>query len=215
VPDSAVGPDGRTVRCANCGYSWFQGGVELPVPPPLVTPATPKFEPESIFPGATPNLPAIIRSVPVPRLLRIATIFLFAIALCLSPLAFRKTILNAHPELGFLFGRLGIYYTGGVALADIALVKTPLEGKGVHVVLHCSVINESSGSRTMPGIIVTPLDADGNILSKSASLTQAGTNLTAGMVQPCKPYAFDLTDDSVDRLRVDLADPFDNRLRQQ
>ena len=26
VPDSAIGIDGRTVRCAKCKHSWFQDG---------------------------------------------------------------------------------------------------------------------------------------------------------------------------------------------
>ena len=44
VPDTAIGPDGRTVRCANCKHSWFQpaaGVLDLvtraeatPPPPP-------------------------------------------------------------------------------------------------------------------------------------------------------------------------------------
>lgn len=29
VPDSAIGVDGRTVRCAKCRHSWFQQGPEL------------------------------------------------------------------------------------------------------------------------------------------------------------------------------------------
>jgi predicted Zn finger-like uncharacterized protein len=36
VPDTAIGVDGRTVRCANCRHSWFQPGVtaaEAPLPP--------------------------------------------------------------------------------------------------------------------------------------------------------------------------------------
>ncbi|WP_068076560.1 zinc-ribbon domain-containing protein [Novosphingobium lentum] len=33
VPDSAIGDDGRTVRCAKCRHSWFQAGLELPQRP--------------------------------------------------------------------------------------------------------------------------------------------------------------------------------------
>jgi len=33
VPDTAIGIDGRTVRCAKCRHSWFQAGPELPARP--------------------------------------------------------------------------------------------------------------------------------------------------------------------------------------
>ena len=49
VPDSAIGPEGRTVRCANCKHSWFQEGASIealtagigaiPAPPPPSAPA--------------------------------------------------------------------------------------------------------------------------------------------------------------------------------
>jgi len=32
VPDSAIGVDGRTVRCAKCRHSWFQAGPEIAIP---------------------------------------------------------------------------------------------------------------------------------------------------------------------------------------
>lgn len=41
VPDSAIGAEGRTVRCANCRHSWFQApavaGAAAPPPSPPVT----------------------------------------------------------------------------------------------------------------------------------------------------------------------------------
>jgi len=33
VPDSAIGADGRTVRCAKCRHSWFQEAAPLAAPP--------------------------------------------------------------------------------------------------------------------------------------------------------------------------------------
>lgn len=41
VPDSAIGPAGRKVRCAQCRHSWFQAGVALDPrapPPPFAAP---------------------------------------------------------------------------------------------------------------------------------------------------------------------------------
>ena len=41
VPDSAIGAEGRTVRCAQCRHCWFQepAPLELETPPPAPTPA--------------------------------------------------------------------------------------------------------------------------------------------------------------------------------
>ncbi|MFA7586479.1 MAG: MJ0042-type zinc finger domain-containing protein [Novosphingobium sp.] len=53
VPDSAVGVDGRTVRCAKCRHSWFQEGPrpELPV---TASPADTAAEPARPTPPAGP-----------------------------------------------------------------------------------------------------------------------------------------------------------------
>src|SRR5690606_32320792 len=41
VPDSAIGAEGRTVRCAKCRHSWFQDPPELPQRPAAAAPVAP------------------------------------------------------------------------------------------------------------------------------------------------------------------------------
>ncbi len=69
VPDTAIGVDGRTVRCARCRHSWFQNGPELPAreeatlePAPVAaapiaaaTPATTALPPEAQAAPAEPE----------------------------------------------------------------------------------------------------------------------------------------------------------------
>ncbi|TPG20790.1 DUF3426 domain-containing protein [Sphingomonas koreensis] len=58
VPDTAIGADGRTVRCANCRHSWFQTPALADPPPPIDRPL-------ARDPGPTP--PPIARPAPLPE----------------------------------------------------------------------------------------------------------------------------------------------------
>lgn len=84
VPDSAIGLEGRTVRCAKCRHSWFQDGPDLelaesaiassvaPEPAPVVpedtppAPTPPIAAPAAPPPTAPPSV-APASSAPAPR----------------------------------------------------------------------------------------------------------------------------------------------------
>jgi predicted Zn finger-like uncharacterized protein len=85
VPDSAIGIDGRTVRCAKCRHSWFQEGPTVatataepaaqsapqpaPVPPspaPVASEPEPVAAPDPSLPVAQPVEAAAVEAAPPP-----------------------------------------------------------------------------------------------------------------------------------------------------
>lgn len=71
VPDSAIGVEGRTVRCAKCRHSWYQDGPELARPeaaPPAPPPPPPAPPPPVPPPAPAPVMaePAAVEPQPEP-----------------------------------------------------------------------------------------------------------------------------------------------------
>ncbi|MDP3676883.1 MAG: zinc-ribbon domain-containing protein [Novosphingobium sp.] len=58
VPDSAIGVDGRTVRCAKCRHSWFQDGPALQEPASPAPPPSPPLAVDEAPSGSPPVEPA-------------------------------------------------------------------------------------------------------------------------------------------------------------
>ncbi len=60
VPDSAIGAEGRTVRCANCRHSWFQEPaiLDLARPAPVPAAVTAAAPPAPPTPAPSPSAPA-------------------------------------------------------------------------------------------------------------------------------------------------------------
>lgn len=59
VPDSAIGGEGRTVRCANCRHSWFQAPADLTPQQPMQDDVQDAASPPA-FPSISPASPVSV-----------------------------------------------------------------------------------------------------------------------------------------------------------
>ncbi|WP_294233254.1 zinc-ribbon domain-containing protein [uncultured Sphingomonas sp.] len=194
VPDSAIGPEGRTVRCANCRHSWFQSPPEpepeLPLPPVAQDPIG--AEPDGAF--AEPP-PPVIMPPPAPPILAqedagfdafahrppfrarrnpVRRWTIGAVAACLLLLAATAAIMwTGMPGIG---GWLGIGTTeSALELRSNPIERRELENGSELFAISGQVINPSSNTQRVPDLRAELKDAKGRVVFSWAIAPQQRT----------------------------------------
>lgn len=190
VPDSAVGADGRTVRCANCRHSWFQGPavLDLAEPSPDMIAASPPDEVEDVAPPsptpvAEPPFPPAVAApiAPPPTTTATRSRNAFAGRPAFSTRrrpARRWTAMAVAAGALMLAGAGAILWSGAPGIAQqfglsigpsespLRLLDNPIERRQLEngselFAVSGQVINPSGSSQRVPDILVELKDAPG------------------------------------------------------
>jgi hypothetical protein len=91
--------------------------------------------------------------------------------------------------------------------------KIPMENKMVRIKINCTVTNGSKEKRLLPPLTAFLINSDGKAVVKSTSLLETGNKINSKDVIPCREFTFDMRENEVDHVRLDLADNIDIALR--
>lgn len=162
VDPTAVGAEGRTVRCASCGHRWN-------VRPPADTPTVVEFG--SPTPAAVPRMRPL--AAPDPKRDRgsvslVGWLIAVLVALVLaSAVIGRDEIVAAFPASAVAYQKLGLPVTVQLGLQFEGVTSKRLDEGGVSVlVVEGAIVNVTGQDRPVPPIRITLLDGGGRELQE-------------------------------------------------
>lgn len=182
VPDTAIPPGGRTVRCGKCAHQWHVDSIMEPAPLPEPDMAVPEPEmPAPMVADTTASVPAVKR-----RHLRTKPFKIVApvLALVWAAVAFMAYFPHwqTAPVLSGIYRTLGIESTDGLVFADVHMEKSVGSGGKTQFILAGSIVNHAATSRAVPSVRVKLKTGDG----KTVWSREYAVNVTlkAGEVYP-------------------------------
>jgi hypothetical protein len=195
VDPAKLGPQGRTVRCTNCGHSWLQHAPESVVAepsvetPPVVAEPAPAPRPEVAAPAVKPKpKPAPLNPVLAPppepnRVLPFAVVAALIVAVPAAAWYFRNEAVAFLPPLERAYAAAGIPIertSAGLQFREITSYETRFQGERT-LVVEGFVVNTAREARILPPVKATILGAQGALQEWPVQLgvarMRAGENL--------------------------------------
>lgn len=192
VDPAGFGPEGRTVRCANCGHRWTAKPPTDPVKPLDPKPLEPaEAKPQQSSGSRARPQAATARRRSSPRVVAWLGASLIVLAAVSAAVA-RHEIVALFPASAPVYEALGLPVAGRLGLEFEQVDSKKLVEGGVSVlVVEGEIVNHSAEARSVPPIRVILLDDGGRQLqdetfrSKDASLgAGAKTTFTGRLVNP-------------------------------
>lgn len=200
VPDTAIGANGRTVRCASCSNTWHATLPADVAAKPLADLDTMIGEinaKASPIPAGS-NLPVVQQHI---SLAFKASVFVVAAAAAVLAL------FVAMPKI------VGFPHSKGFQIADVNMVKQPGD-KVLAYEISGKIINSTDKTRQIPTIRVTLIDSEGNAL-QYWDFSDPGKTLEAGKNVPFTTGDLELRFKSGTRFVVEMGNSMELALRRK
>ncbi len=201
VPDGAIPPVGRKVKCAKCSHVWHQKPLEAVADTSAVTPP-----PASVAPiPEGGNVPALATK-DKNRYLKAALWLLLSLSLATNFFLYQHSLTSLMPFLAGVYNSLGLYETEGFSFNDLSAKVERVENHLV-VTVDGTLKNENTDTpQTLHPASISLLSEKGNVMDKRAYNEISGTTLEPGGSVPFQHVINDISGNT-HTIIVDIQNP--------